>query len=82
MWRETKKLNHTYMSPQRKGQIKAKFKKSYSDLVEKLKLIPNSDKIRIVCMNAKLGKNECIICYDFKKEKFTQIKVIEEIIEL
>jgi hypothetical protein len=58
------------------------FKRHYWLLIEKLKLIPNTDKIRIVCMHIRLGKYDCVVCYDFKKEKFTQIQVIEEIIEL
>lgn len=52
------------------------------ELEEKLKLVPKKERIRVVVMYAKLGKYECVIFYDFKKGAFTQIKVIEETIEL
>lgn len=79
--RETQK-NNTYMTHQRKTRIKTLFKKSYAELVEKLKSMTNCEKVRVITILVKLGKYDCVICYDFKKESFTKIKVIEETIEL
>lgn len=70
------------MTSQRKTWIKKFFGACIKDLNDKLKLVPKKDRIRIMTMCVKLGKYECIVFYDFKKERFTQIKVIEETIEL
>lgn len=70
------------MTKQRATCIKKMFKKRSDEIKEKIELIPKSEKIRIAMLHAKIGKYECVICYDFKKGEFKNIKVIEETIEL
>ena len=70
------------MTPQFKGRIKSIFRKKKESIEEKVELIPNSDKVRIVCMRLKLGKHESVVLYDFKNRCFKGIFLMDEMIEL
>lgn len=68
------------MTTQRKNYILRLFKKNYSKLISKVADYKEIEKVRIIAIRQFLGKYDCFLYYDCKKELFTKIDVIEEII--